>query len=343
MPQSIRETAECGFEGNSDTYGLGVRLGIYLSWLSIIIAAAWFPKIIGSLTDGLLVFLVAFLAATILVSTQNQKTYAVEIVVMAYLYFGGLVTCSLSILAAGVRRPAEKHPVSLWRGTIMYITAIAMGLYHLWFYWGPERFMDTPCGTWLFPFGNVETENFRHSWVLIYAIVSIVVGVSWPLTAVAALILFIPDMVTILARLFPKLLGKWTSDCSLYGKSVANLGKGVKIRYLRSRQVARRRADRSKRMTRHLILAACVLVLVWSITGVELMLYKNSIASINTLAATGQLIPFIIGVATVTKLAFNAMSEDYEPPRLTWGFFFYEEQKVLTESERQSVNLLQRG
>lgn len=66
VPPSTREDPTCGFEGNSDTYDLGVRLGIYLSWLSILIAAAWFPKIIGELTDGLLVFLVAFLAATVL-------------------------------------------------------------------------------------------------------------------------------------------------------------------------------------------------------------------------------------------------------------------------------------
>ncbi|KAH7372047.1 hypothetical protein BKA64DRAFT_689001 [Cadophora sp. MPI-SDFR-AT-0126] len=134
MPLSTRNSPDCGFEGNSGTYGLGVRLGIYMSWLSIIIAAAWFPKIVRELTDGLLVFLVAFLAATILVTFQSDKTYAVEIVIMAYLYFGGLVTCSMSILAAGIRRPVKKHPVSLWRGTIMYITAIAMGIYHLWFY-----------------------------------------------------------------------------------------------------------------------------------------------------------------------------------------------------------------
>ncbi|KAH9220707.1 hypothetical protein DL95DRAFT_455981 [Leptodontidium sp. 2 PMI_412] len=146
---------------------------------------------------------------------------------MAYLYFGGLVTCSMSILAAGVRRKSEKHPVSLWRGTIMSITAIAMGIYHLW-------------------------------------------------------------------------------------------------------------------ITRHVILAGNVAVLVWSITGVEPMLCKNSITNVNSLAATGQLIPFIIGVATVAKLAFNAMTEDYEPPLLIWSFFFYEEQKVLNELEGQSINLLQR-
>lgn len=60
---------------------------------------------------------------------------------------------------------------------------------------------------------------------------------------------------------------------------------------------------------------------MWSITGVELMLKKNSVTEVNALATTGQLIPFIIGVATVTKLAYNAMSEDYKPPQLIWGFF----------------------
>ena len=83
----------------------------------------------------------------------------------------------------------------------MSITAIAMGIYHLWFYWGPRPFLDTPCGTCIFPFGYVDTNMFRRSPVLIYAIVSLVVGVSWPLTALTALVLFSPDMVTILAKL----------------------------------------------------------------------------------------------------------------------------------------------
>lgn len=62
-------------------------------------------------------------------------------------------------------------------------------------------------------------------------------------------------------------------------------------------------------------------MLVWSITGVELMLDRNSITNVNSLTATGQLIPLIIGVATVVKLMFNATSEDYVPPLLIWGFF----------------------
>ncbi|KAH7372048.1 hypothetical protein BKA64DRAFT_261852 [Cadophora sp. MPI-SDFR-AT-0126] len=123
-------------------------------------------------------------------------------------------------------------------------------------------------------------------------------------------------MVTILSKIPPSQLGNWRSDRTWYGRLVAKIGKGAKVRYLRSFQVARGRSDKSKRITRHAILAASVLVLVWSITGVKLMLDRKSITNINSLAATGQLIPFIIGVATVAKLAFNTILKEYKSLQL---------------------------
>lgn len=95
-----------------------------------------------------------------------------------------------------------------------------------------------------------------------------------------------------------------------------------------------------------MILAGNVAVLVWSITGVEPMLCKNSITNVNSLAATGQLIPFIIGVATVAKLDFNAMTEDYEPPLLIWSFFvsvdhdFLRVKKLMKRSSTRSRKCL---
>ena len=62
------------------------------------------------------------------------------------------------------------------------------------------------------------------------------------------------------------------------------------------------------------------MAIVVSIAGIELMLSKNSITGVYSLTATGQLIPLIIGIGTVAKLTYNAITEGYAPPRLIWGF-----------------------
>ena len=93
----VGQGTECGFEANFETYGLGVRLGIYLSWLSVVIACAWFPKLRADMLDAIVIFSVAFFAATMLVSIIRQNTYTVEIVIMGYIFFGGALTTGVSV------------------------------------------------------------------------------------------------------------------------------------------------------------------------------------------------------------------------------------------------------
>ena len=59
----------------------------------------------------------------------------------------------------------------------------------------------------------------------------------------------------------------------------------------------------------------------WSVVGIELMLQKNAIKGELSLTSTGQVIPLVIGMASVVKLAFNAFTDGFEVPPLMWGFF----------------------
>jgi len=88
--------SRCGFEGNPDIYSLGVRLGAYLSWISITIASTFFPSARKDLLDALVIFSISFFAAIILESL-NDETYTVELIIMGYIFFGGIVTTSISL------------------------------------------------------------------------------------------------------------------------------------------------------------------------------------------------------------------------------------------------------
>ena len=62
------------------------------------------------------------------------------------------------------------------------------------------------------------------------------------------------------------------------------------------------------------------LALSWFVCGIELMLIKNHITKAYSLDTTGQLIPLSIGVSTVAKLVYNAIMDDFKPPKLIWAF-----------------------
>jgi hypothetical protein len=82
----------CQFQGNSDVYGLGVRLGVYLQWIASHIANRnrHCKESIGGFLDTNTIFLSALIIATGLLSLERSSTYAVEIAIVLYLIWGTL-------------------------------------------------------------------------------------------------------------------------------------------------------------------------------------------------------------------------------------------------------------
>ena len=91
MQCEFRESDTCGFEGNSDFYGLGIRLGVYLQWLSSLVAAIWVPSLSDFTAAANMVFCLALFIAMLAVTFHSQCTYAVEIMVVPYMLWGGSI------------------------------------------------------------------------------------------------------------------------------------------------------------------------------------------------------------------------------------------------------------
>ena len=156
---------------------------------------------------------------------------------MEYLFFGGVVTTATAILAPQVVATSHGNRVSLWRGTIMCLCVLGMGFYSLWLYWIAEPFKSSGCGTWVFPFGGVDSGALRHGPILIYAILSAVVGVAWLLAGLTALILFGPDLVTLAGFLWQRRRASTGAGAhgqpssrplSWYGRSISNLAANMR-------------------------------------------------------------------------------------------------------------------
>jgi len=77
--------ASCSFDGNTDMYGLGIRLGFYLQWYGAILANWFAPLEVPSIRLTNTLFIFASFVALVL---KKDDLQVVEIYIILLLYFG---------------------------------------------------------------------------------------------------------------------------------------------------------------------------------------------------------------------------------------------------------------
>lgn len=140
-------TNHCGFTGDSDLYGIGIRLGYYTQALSVWFANYFVLSEAKVLRSMNLLFLVALFIALVWLSHQSQKTYAVEIFLLLRLLFA---TWYVGVLDRS--RFSKKHGRQrIMRVVVRECALLGMLSYTVWFTWiGLDQMEKTPCGTWIF-------------------------------------------------------------------------------------------------------------------------------------------------------------------------------------------------
>lgn len=106
-----------GFDGNSDFYGLGIRLGVYLQWLASWLTNTLTPNEAGPSHDVNSIFVLAIVVA-IITSIASDRIRPVEVYVMLLICFGYFSTV-LSLLGIRLRflTPASTaKTIQLFRG-----------------------------------------------------------------------------------------------------------------------------------------------------------------------------------------------------------------------------------
>ncbi|KAF6239919.1 hypothetical protein HO173_001527 [Letharia columbiana] len=137
----------CGFTGNSDLYGIGIRLGYYTQALSVWFANYFVLSEAKVLRSVNLLFLVALFIALAWLSHQAQQTYAIEVFLLLRLLFA---TWYVGVLDRS--RFSKKHGTKrIVRVVVRECALLGMLGYTVWFAWtGLDRTEETPCGTWIF-------------------------------------------------------------------------------------------------------------------------------------------------------------------------------------------------
>ena len=143
-----------GFKGNNDLYGLGIRISLYLQWLSLFLANNLLPRTRQELRKPYLIFSTAICLVTIITSFANACIFSIEIEIMYWMYWGGYV-CVFALAPCQIRLGSETKWIKLDWSTVIIFTTHALMLYHgVWFIWHAydQVFSRMPCGTYHFFF-----------------------------------------------------------------------------------------------------------------------------------------------------------------------------------------------
>ena len=159
----VASDEDCGFEGNSDLYGLGIRLGIYMQWLSSFAPRAG-SQSLGLLLQTYFTFVFAIFVAILVLTAEKRPTHTVEIFVLTYIMFGGSYTMLMAAWPSKTRVANiwEAYGVSPFYLGFLLCLIEAVALYSLWFWLcdvQSDHFLATPCGSHAFVFAKVSLSN----------------------------------------------------------------------------------------------------------------------------------------------------------------------------------------
>ena len=113
---------QCGLVGNSDLYGLGIRLGIYLQWITSQIAFYFHLEGSNDLSNADLIFSFALVIA-LFVLTFQHRTYTIEVVIINKMFFGG------TLAVRGYQKKNAKIASSGWRSLLATFSVTGMAVY----------------------------------------------------------------------------------------------------------------------------------------------------------------------------------------------------------------------
>ncbi len=149
-----------GFIGNSDFYGLGIRLGIYLQWLASLIANPLLKSERANMAGAYLTFSLALAIAVLLLAFQHNCAFTAEIIVVLNIFWGG----TLLVMVPFARLLANIKTTGLGLALIPLI--LSMLPVSAWFWlrlalYGQVDFVQTSEGTSFFLLARVRQDRLQ--------------------------------------------------------------------------------------------------------------------------------------------------------------------------------------
>lgn len=274
LKSNVEKRERCGFDGDDNTYGLGIRIGIYLQWITTSIAYNFLPKEAGTMRGINNCFQAAMFAGLLFVTiTKGPELYAVEAFMMLTFCMGGV--CS----SDEETQSYSNYGATVMGSLIRFSLGVGFCAYGVWFtFKGMDNMKHPACSTFVFFFVRVNLYGrFRTFWKVTFTVGAI---------GYAALILIGLGYLVIIywKQRFTKQDPK-VEDASQTG-GISN-------------------PEPDRVLTRTLWGTALILFIV----GVEKIIKWNHIQGVDSLGSTGQLLPLIIGLGGVFRVINNLILE----------------------------------
>lgn len=331
---SSSEAIACGFKGNSDIYGLGIRLGMYLQWTAATITSglALYPDDHHEWMDTSLMFMIAMLVAVFLLSSGQETTYFVEIFVVSLIMVGTYTTASGGVIGPSGQELIDKRGF-IWmfgiRSVVAQIIAVVALNYFSWYWLAGFRnpFQETPCGTTVFLFGPLRNIRVARgifgAFSLLFAIIcsaqlAYCVGMypetSWfplrysPIWRAITGMSGPEDEVNAAAQ--PLLIDKHNPRRSGILLWLAGLEEFPRpSNFLPLAEKKHQEREKLSKVRRFFADGVPALMGIYCIIGIELTIKWNNISDVYTIASTGQVIPFVIGLLGLVTSVYTVADE----------------------------------
>jgi hypothetical protein len=155
----------CGFTGDDNTYGLGIRLGLYFQWMTTYLTYHYFPEGYYAVYDVNNCFQVALLAGLIYITcTKGSELYAIE----------AWIVLVLHVLGDGGGRSRKRYKptssVIVWYWFKMLLDT-SFTVYLVWFiFTGMDRMQHPHCTTFTFFFAKVNLYGWFRKLVKVMSV-----------------------------------------------------------------------------------------------------------------------------------------------------------------------------
>ena len=225
---------DCGFAGNSDIYGFGIRLGIYAQWVASILSKVFLvsesPNVLRDVVDANTIFSIAIFIATALLTTGILgDVHAVEILILLHIYFGSTYIVFFDTLQYA--EPTETG-LTFWAQTVMIYITTGMSIYSLWFWFhGLDGLLSPQCDSFAFLFAQVTVQGPARTFFKFMAVVNMAIwGLYFAFFGFLVLALTLGVVLATLARLV-RLLGFHYNEFDRLDKSLPE-SSDLHIRYM---------------------------------------------------------------------------------------------------------------
>ena len=297
----------CGFKGDDNMYGLGIRLGVYFQWVTTSISNNFVPEEAAMMRGVNNCFQLSTFAGLVYItlgrgsSHNSGTTYAVEAFIVLLLCTGGVCSgrglgnASDDDQALGERVPTTFADYKASRiGQIVRVLIAAASIYYgIWFvYIGMDNMAHPPCSRTAFFFAPVDLYHWYRAFL----------KVIFTLSGIVSSFLILESSLGV-ARLWRKhgAISAVSKILAFHEEHTAS-----------NTSVATGHSGQHETVLTH---TSFSLDLALFILTIELIIKWNHIQGVNTLGNTGQILPLIVGgsglLRVLYKTVYKVVRKDY--------------------------------